>query len=184
MKDVIDEAGPGFLSQEALDSLSKHIMEMYGKSDERILENNNMAKNQDVEDEDDQLETDELEIIKEENKNEYDLQLSFAELIGVLFKTHKDLAMNLLNELFTNVLPPALLSEEKQKQKFALFILDDTVEYLGPTYLGSYWVQVASSIIKFCSSTTAGIRQAASYGIGMLAQHGGDSFNQIQNECL
>lgn len=32
-----------------------------------------MAKNEDKEDEDDEIDQDELEVIKEENKNEYDL---------------------------------------------------------------------------------------------------------------
>ncbi len=47
-----------------------------------------MAKNEDKEDEDDEIDQDELEVIKEENKNEYDLQLSIAEIIGIIFKTH------------------------------------------------------------------------------------------------
>lgn len=69
-----------------------------------------MAKKQDDEDDDEDDGGDELEIIKEENKNEYDLQLSLAELIGILFKTHKDFGANLLQELFTTVLPEALES--------------------------------------------------------------------------
>lgn len=143
-----------------------------------------MAKNQDVDDEDGELETDELEIIKEENKNEYDLQLSLAELIGILFKTHKELAGQLLNDLFNIILPPALNSQEKHKQKFALFVLDDMAEFLGPQFLGNHWTTIASEIIKFCSSNVSAIRQAASYGIGMLAQHSGEAFSQILNDCL
>ena len=46
---------------------------MYHKSDERIKENNEMAKNDNAEDEDDAVDQDDLEVIKEENNNEYDL---------------------------------------------------------------------------------------------------------------
>ena len=46
---------------------------MYHKSDERIKENNEMAKSDNVEDEDDAVDQDDLEVIKEENNNEYDL---------------------------------------------------------------------------------------------------------------
>lgn len=46
---------------------------MYHKSDERIKENNLMAKNDEAEDEDDELDADDLEVIKEENKSEFDL---------------------------------------------------------------------------------------------------------------
>lgn len=43
---------------------------------------------QEEEEEDDQ--EDDKEMIKEENKSEYDLQLSLSEIIGIMFKTHKN----------------------------------------------------------------------------------------------
>ena len=59
-----------------------------------------------------------------------------AELIGIMFKTHKDLCAGLVADLFDRVLPAALNSNEKNKQKFALFVMDDMIEFLGPAYLG------------------------------------------------
>ena len=115
MKEIIDEVGPGFMNQEAVDALTKHIFDMYQKSDDRIKENNLMAKNEHVDDDDDKLEADDLELIKEENNNEYDLQLSLAEIIGIIFKTHKELSGPLVSELFASVLPNAIANEEKQK---------------------------------------------------------------------
>jgi hypothetical protein len=84
-----------------------------------------------------------MELVKEENKSEYDLQLSIAEIIGIIFKTHKQLCGNLLQALFAGPLPEALKSTEKSKTKFALFILDDMVEFLGPEYLGNHYAEVA-----------------------------------------
>jgi hypothetical protein len=49
----------------------------------------------DEDDEEEEIEED-LELVKEENKSEYDLQLSIAEIIGIIFKTHKHLTVNLL----------------------------------------------------------------------------------------
>ena len=40
-----------------------------------------------------------MELIKEENRNEYDLQLSIAEIMGIIFKTHKELASTLTTQL-------------------------------------------------------------------------------------
>jgi importin-5 len=82
------------------------------------------------------------------------------------------------------VLPNAINNTEKQKQKFALFILDDMVEFLGPAYLGENYPQVAKQIIHFCNSPVPAIRQAASYGIGIMAQHGGEAYKLISNDCL
>lgn len=79
------------MTPEILDNFVNEIISMYQKSDERINENNSMLKKEDQtqeeEDEDDQA--DDKEMIKEENKSEYDLQLSLSEIIGIIFKTHK-----------------------------------------------------------------------------------------------
>lgn len=133
---------------------------MYNKSDERIKENNEFVKDNEggEEESDGDLDADEKEIIKEENNNEYDLQLSIAEVLGVLFKTHPQLSSGILNILFTDILQQAISSDLKQKNKFALFIMDDMVEFLGPQILGQHYITVANEIIKYCSCPVAGIR--------------------------
>ena len=65
--------GEGLLAQAQVDTFAKLFIDMYHKSDERIKENNEIAKNDNVEDEDDAVDQDDLEVIKEENNNEYDL---------------------------------------------------------------------------------------------------------------
>jgi len=184
IKEIIDEAGNGLLNQDTVDALYKQLVDMYHKSNQRINENNEMAKNEGQEDEDDVLEEDELEVIKDENKNEQDLQLSIAEIIGIIFKTHPLFSGNVVADLFQTLLSQNLQSEEKIKNKFALFILDDMVEYLGPDILQQHYVTVATQIIKFCNSPVPALRQAASYGIGVMAQKGGAAFSQVVRVCL
>jgi hypothetical protein len=160
-KEIIDEIGEnsGLLNQDAVQGLAQLLIEQYTKSDERIAENNELAKNQtQTEDEDEQFDEDDLEVIKEENNNEYDFQLSIAEIMGTLFKTHGSLCGDLINQLINVTLPAALNSNEKQKTKFGLFVMDDMVEFLGPALLGPLYVQIAQQIIKFCSSPTAAVR--------------------------
>jgi len=62
------------------------------------------------------------------------LQISAAELMGTLFKTHKDKVADLVVTLRTKLLFEAFKSNEQKRLKFALFILDDMVEHLGPSY--------------------------------------------------
>ena len=71
-----------------MDHFAKLLIDIYHKSDERINENNDLVKNQQPEDEEDAIDEDDLEVLKEENNNEFDLQLSVAEMIGIFFKTH------------------------------------------------------------------------------------------------
>jgi len=57
MKDIINEVGNGLLTNEILEVLINHIFDMYAKSDERIKENNSMAKKTD---EDEEVDEDEV----------------------------------------------------------------------------------------------------------------------------
>jgi len=52
-KEIIDEVGEGLLTKEVVDVFAKLLIDMYHKSDERIKENNDMAKDTDADDEDD-----------------------------------------------------------------------------------------------------------------------------------
>ena len=56
-------------------------------------------KDEEFEDEDDALDVEDLNLIKEEGNNEYDLQLAAAELLGSLFKTHKAFVANIVQHL-------------------------------------------------------------------------------------
>ena len=54
--------------------------------------------------------------------------------MGVLFKTHKHHCGKLVEALKSTFVPQCLQSGVQKRFKFALFILDDMVEYLGPSY--------------------------------------------------
>lgn len=47
--------------------------------------------------------------------------------------------------------------------------MDDMIEFLGPDVLGEHYSEIANKVINFCNSNDSGIRQAATYGIGMIA---------------
>ena len=134
--------------------------------------------------EDDQLDEEDLLVLKEENKNEQQLQLDLGEIIGVLFKTHKDHCSNLVQKLISTILPEIAKQEGKQKTKLLLFILDDMIEFLGPVFLGPMYPQIVNQICSHSSSKFAAIRQASVYGIGMVAQHGGEAFAALSQLCL
>ena len=184
MKDCIEEIGPGFLNQEQISFLSNYLMEMITASLGRILENEKM-KQEEVEDEDDELEEGDLALLKEENNNEHDLQLTIAEMFGALFKTHKELVGPLVQELRANVLPNAFNSEEQKRNKFGIFILDDMVEHLGPAYFGENdFNTIVETICRYANHKSSSLRQASGYGIGMVAQCSGAAFAGRGDMCL
>lgn len=76
-------------------------------------------------------------------------------------------------------------STDKAKQKFLLYILDDMLEYLDADFLGAEnYHKIILHVAGKASSPSPAIRQAAVYGIGMAAQHGGQGFTPVYDACL
>lgn len=135
-------------------------------------------------DEEDRLDDEDLAVLREENKNEHELQISLAEIFGTLFKTHRESCRELVQKLWQEVLPAARKQATKHTMKFVLFILDDMVEFLGPDYLGPVYGEIVAQVCSYANSKFSAIRQAAVYGIGMIAQHGGAAFAAHSLLCL
>lgn len=75
--------------------------------------------------------------------------------------------------------------DEKNKKKFALFVMDDMVEFLGVDMLGAdRYNQVVQQIVLHCEHPLAAVRQAAAYGAGIVAQHSGAQFAGLSQQIL
>lgn len=92
LKEIIEEAGDNLLVQESVNQFHSKVWSFIESSENRISDNKKYEQeNSNVEDEDDGLDEEDLLVLKEENKNEFQLQLDLGECIGALFKTHKTL---------------------------------------------------------------------------------------------
>lgn len=106
-------------------------------------------------------------------------------MLGILFKTHKEHCHPLADKIINEVLPLLAAHTDKGKQKFLLYILDDMLEYLDGDFLGlDVYHKVALQVASKANSPSPAIRQAAVYGIGMAAQHGGAAFAGVHDACL
>mmetsp|Transcript_1961 Transcript_1961/g.2898 ORF Transcript_1961/g.2898 Transcript_1961/m.2898 type:complete len:340 (+) Transcript_1961:2323-3342(+) len=183
VKEIIEEAGNNLLQQASVDAFGDKVLEFINQSSKRV-EENTKYKEENQEDEDG-LDEEDIQVIKEENKNEQELQVTLAELFGAVFKTHRELSRPLAEKLLTVVLPKyGKDNASKHDMKLLLFVLDDMVEFLGPDFLGPVYPQICQQICNYASSKFAPIRQAAVYGIGMIAQHGGAAFPGVSGICL
>jgi hypothetical protein len=94
--------------------------------------------------------------------------------MGILFKTHIEYVAELVGALQNEMLPQAFASNDQKRKKFGLFVLDDMVEHLGPNYFTQQqFGMIVQIICSFCSDKSASLRQASSYGIGIIAQNSG-----------
>jgi hypothetical protein len=62
------------------------------------------------------------------------LQVALGEVMTAMMSTHPTMVEPLVNELKTQTLADAFNSGEYRREKFALYLLDDTIEHLGFKY--------------------------------------------------
>ena len=106
-------------------------------------------------------------------------------LMGALFKTHRDFVGEVVRRLRSELIPACFVSSEFKSYKLALFILDDMVEHLGPTYFSPEdFSNIVEAICRFSGHQSASLRQASAYGIGVIAQNAGEAFANHSDLCL
>ena len=111
------------------------------------------------------------EMIDEEIKQEEEVQVAISELIGALFKTHKEMTLGLANFLITNILPQVFTDNQTENMlKFGIFLIDDMVEFLGYELLQTSWASFGQAVLKYTSNKSCVLRQAACYGLGIFAE--------------
>lgn len=110
---------------------SKNVTEKYKRSEE-------------------ELDEEDKELFDEEIKQEEEVQVAVSEVIGMLFKTHKDITLPLANYLITNILPNILKpGQSDNTYKLAIFMIDDMVEHLGYDRLQSNWFYFSTVLVNF-----------------------------------
>ena len=89
----------------------------------------------------------------------------------MLFKTHKDMTLPLANYIITTILPSILKTGQSDNTyKLAIFMIDDMVEHLGYERLQENWFYFSTVLVNFTREKNCEIRQAACYGLGILAE--------------
>ena len=97
--------------------------------------------------------------------------MQISELIGALFKTHKQMALGLANFLIYNILPKVFVENQSENMlKFGIFLIDDIVEYLGYDLLPKEWFEFGNLLLKYTTQKSCVLRQAACYGLGIFGK--------------
>ena len=184
LKLIIDEVGSGLFSAEEVGQLGTTAIKQIELSNGRIKEKDDEVQAE-VEDEDDALDITQKAHLKIETSYEHKLQVSCAQILGSLFKTHKDHVANLVDLCKTDLIPSAMASKVHKRYRLVICLLVDMIEHLGPDYFSPEDLQVIiNTICSFCDHPSAANRQASSFGIGLIAKHGGESFHDYSQLCL
>jgi len=79
--------------------------------------------------------------------------------MGVLFKTHKELTLNIVDELYKNILSDALKENQSEEMhKFGIFVIDDMIEFLGVELIKNIWPDLCEALLKFSTHKACSVR--------------------------
>lgn len=127
---------------------------------------------EDIDEEDDM---DEIGNAVEENAEmEETLQLEVANLIGSMFRSHKATALPTFNRSLTELIAPALSLPEGLK--FALFLICDSITYLGQFLPPDIIAGFIKTLVTHHSNPDLNVKQSCVFGLGSIASVLGDKF--------
>lgn len=164
-------------------SLISNIQQTQNEFEDERKQGNNKINSDDEEDFDE--EEDVLDEMDKDVEEIEDVLVSIADVMGSMFKTHKELTLEVVNVLLNNLLPKYFKKEASSFEvKMGLYIVDDMIEFLGQGLLTNIWPSLAKLVLTYCDDKEPFLRQAAVYGIGEFAINTTKDFNIYANEML
>lgn len=122
----------------------------------------------------DDLDEEELEAQQEQLRAEGDVLMMYMQCLCELIKVQRQRVLPLLKsavDIFVEMLKP---SYSPQDRKLAALVLDDVIEYGGPDTCAPLLPQIMPLFIQYLDDPDIGVRQAVAYGVGQMAQNGGE----------
>ena len=131
----------------------------------------------------DDLDQEELDHQQEELQQEADVLMMYMQCLSELIKVQQQRVLPLLEktlEIFVEMLKPEYSAQDR---KLSLLVLDDVIEF-GGEMMKPLLPKIMPFFAQYLQDPDSGVRQAAAYGIGQAAEHGGDVFAQYAPQCV
>ena len=200
IKDII-RSSKLFLTTPEINDLTQKILEVFDKVEksriallkkkedtEEEYDNDKKADdnkiNSDDEDEDESKE-EEIEDIKEQINEVENVLTSYSEFFGVLFDTHKQLTLEIVEKIIKEYLPKYLEDNSSSFEKtLGLLLVDDMAEFLQQDIIGNIWDDIYKILIKYSNNKDDDVRNSACYGLGVFSQYTSKNYSKYYKDVL
>ena len=184
LKEVIENSGQ-ILDKKELNELFDKITSFFEnlkvKRNLLTTKKSKSKKHNDDDEDDENLQ----DLIEEDIKDIEDIQSEIADNIGILLKTHKQIAEDIISKLLKNIIPTYSTSSNLFEVKMGLYIADDLIEYIGQDMLGDEnWSLMYKIVTELVTNKDTAIRQAAAYGIGNFARFTTKNFDNYSKGLI
>lgn len=197
---LIEKAGL-FLQENEIENLFVKLLEIFDKTElsrldllkkkQTTIENfetDRKEGNDKINSDDEGNEEDEeayLEEMKKEVEEIEDILVSIADIMGSMFKTHKENTLNIVKQLVNTLLPKYLRKEATSFEiKMGLYIVDDMIEFLGQSLLSNIWKDLVQICLTYVDDKEPQLRQASVYGIGEFAVNTNEGFSDYSKYII
>uniref|UniRef100_A0A8C1H8H7 Karyopherin (importin) beta 3 n=1 Tax=Cyprinus carpio carpio TaxID=630221 RepID=A0A8C1H8H7_CYPCA len=172
----IELMGDGCLNNEHFEELGGILK---GKLEEHFKNQElRQAKRQD-EDYDEQVE----ETLQDEDDNDVYILTKVSDILHSIFSSYREKVLpwfEQLLQLFVNLICPHRPWADRQ---WGLCIFDDVIEHCSPSSF-KYAEYFLRPMMQSLCDTSPEVRQAAAYGIGVMAQFGGENYRPAFTEAV
>ncbi|KAI3697013.1 hypothetical protein L6452_29707 [Arctium lappa] len=129
------------------------------------------------------FDAEEGELLKEENEQEEEVFDQVGEIVGTLVKTFKASFLPFFDELSSYLMPMWGKDKTAEERRIAICIFDDVAEQCRDAAL-KYYDTYLPFLLEACNDENPDVRQAAVYGLGVCAEHGGSVIKPLVGEAL
>ncbi|KAK7456557.1 hypothetical protein BaRGS_00039335 [Batillaria attramentaria] len=172
----VEKLGKGCLTGDDMGTLVTLLTKLLQSHFERQAHRQEKRKDEDYDD------VVEESLMEEDDEDVYILS-KIADILHAFFGTHKESFLPVFEKVmpfFVKMLGPERPWADKQ---WALCVWDDVVEHCGPL-AANYQSFFLQPMVEYITDKQPEIRQASTYGIGVIGQFGGPVFADVCAECI
>ncbi|KAI3366277.1 hypothetical protein L3Q82_009751 [Scortum barcoo] len=172
----IELMGDGCLNNEHFEELGGILK---GKLEEHFKNQElRQAKRQD-EDYDEQVE----ETLQDEDENDVYILTKVSDILHSVFSSYKEKVLPWFEQLLQLIVQLICPNRPWADRQWGLCIFDDVVEHCSPSSFKYAEYFLRPMLQSLCDSSPE-VRQAAAYGVGVMAQYGGESYRPFCTEAI
>ena len=200
IKDIIKNTKL-FLTTPEINNLSQKMLEVFDKVEKSRIallkqkeetekqyeadkQTGNGKINSDDED-DDESKEEEVEGINDQIDEIENVLTSFSEFFGVLFDTHKQYTLEIVEKIIKEYLPKYFKDNSSSFEKtIGLILVDDMAEFLQQDIISNIWDDICAILIKYSNNKDDEVRNTACYGLGVFSQYTKNNFSKYYKDIL
>ena len=200
IKDIIKHTKL-FLTTPEINNLTEKVLEVFDKVEksriallkqkeetEKEYEKNKKTGEGKIysdDEDDDESKDEEVEGIKEQIDEIEDVLTSFSEFFGVLFDTHKNYTLEIVEKIIKEYLPRYFNDNSSSFEKtLGLLLVDDMAEFLQQDLISNIWENILDILIKYSNNKDDEVRNSACYGLGVFSQYTKNNYSKYYKNIL